>query len=234
MRQLETAATAPAPITTKLAPAAGLQAAPAAGLASYLRLGGRLLALGGWVTALALGGTAQAATTVFRSVDAQGNPVFSDTPPDQRVPSETILLDDPNTFTQPARALPGDDGRTWDWRPDDTDDEAADFAYHTLSILSPTDDETVRENAGNVTVVATIDPDLRPGHRVEVLLDGQIVASGTSTTVSLTALDRGTHALMVRIIDDAGETLLSSPTSTFHLLRYAPLLAPNRPATPRN
>ena len=189
----------------------------------------------GYLVALALGSSAQAATTVYRSVNAEGNPVFSDRPPDRRVQSETIQLENPNTFTQPAPALPGADGRTWEWRPGDADaDETTALVYRTLAIRSPANDETVRENAGNVTVVATIEPDLRPGHIVEVVLDGQVVAAGSSATVALTEIERGTHTLMVRIIDEAGQTLLGSPPSTFHLQRYAPLLAPNRPATPQN
>jgi hypothetical protein len=42
-------------------------------------------------------------------------------------------------------------------------------------------------------------------------------------------VERGTHTLEARIVDEAGTILVASDPVTFHMLRYVPQLAPNRP-----
>jgi hypothetical protein len=182
--------------------------------------------------AVLLTGTAFAATTVYRSIDAQGNVVFSDQPPGPGEAAETLEITEPATFDAPASnpAAPGADAEGWDW--DMEAGEPADqtpFVYAALAIVAPANDEGLRDNAGNVTIVAGVEPDLRPGHLLEILLDGAVVSSGAGNTATLTEVERGTHTLEARILDDQGTVLITSQPSTFHMLRYVPTLAPNRP-----
>jgi hypothetical protein len=77
----------------------------------------------------------------------------------------------------------------------------------------------VRENAGNVTIITQVDPELKTGHRIRVLLDGAPEQEGPQTSFLLTNVDRGTHAVSAEIVDDSGNVLLASSASVFHLLR---------------
>lgn len=179
---------------------------------------------------------AAAATTVYRSVDSEGRVVFSDTPPGPGESAEAIEIRDPTSFEAPSTTPSSDASPAWEWdmMAEEGAEERANFTYTAASVLSPANDESVRENSGTVTIVAGIEPELRPGHQVEVLMDGQVVAATGGSQVTLTEVDRGTHTLQVRVVDPSGAILIEGAPSTFHLLRYAPLLAPNRPKpTPR-
>jgi len=179
------------------------------------------------VAALSSNGV-QAATTVFRSVDANGNVVFSDRPPPRGQAAETIEIQDPASFRAPAPAT-ANQNSTWDWDMTGGEErEEGPFLYGALAIVAPVPDETIRENAGNVTVMAAVEPDLRPNHQLEILLNGELVVSVTGTSATLSEVERGTHTIQARIVDESGAILIASEPSTFHLQRYAPMLAPNR------
>lgn len=170
-----------------------------------------------------------AATTVYRSVDAQGNVVFSDQPPAPGQQAETVEIREPTSFQSNTPPAANDSNATWEWdmRAQDAADQA--IAYGGIVIASPANDEGVRANDGTLTVVVGVDPELQPGHLVEILLDGGLAGSANATSVALTEIERGTHTLEARIVDASGTVLATSSPVTFHMLRYAPLLAPNRP-----
>lgn len=152
---------------------------------------------------------------IFKTVDADGNVVFTDIPPREDQTGQQIVIEDPNSFAPEAAAAPTDQ---WIVEPE-ADAEEAPFAYRSLAIASPADDEAVRENAGNVTVVTNVNPNLRTGHVMRLLVDGQAAGEGRQAEFSLENVDRGTHTLTVEIVDDNGDVLIRSPSTTFHMLR---------------
>jgi hypothetical protein len=94
--------------------------------------------------------------------------------------------------------------------------------YSSLKITEPPDDGTLRDNTGSVSVSVEILPFLQveQGHRLVVTLDGQAAtAPGVSTVFQLHNVDRGTHSLQAVVLDQAGRTVESSPSVSFHLLR---------------
>ncbi len=182
--------------------------------------------------AAALAGAAadvSAASKIYRTVDEDGNVVFTDIPPKDGEQSESVAVESPNTFT-------GEPARPDQWiveQGEGAEAEADAFSYESLTINSPADDEAVRENAGNVNIVATAVPALRPGHRIRVLLDGVPEQEGHQSSFVLSNVDRGTHSVTTEIVDEAGTVLLASAPTTFHLQRVAagrPVPAPTRRA----
>ena len=103
----------------------------------------------------------------------------------------------------------------------------ADRGHVRLAITSPASEETVHNNDGDVRVEVVVLPDLAPGQRIALLLDGEVVARQTSGTFELTALDRGAHTLQAQIVDRAGTVLATSDPVTFYMWRASALL-PNR------
>lgn len=163
--------------------------------------------------------TVQADTKIYRTTDAEGNVVFTDIPPRTDEPSEAVTIETPNTFAIEEALGPKD---AWIVDPADGQaEEGAAFSYKSIAIQSPANDEAVRENAGNVTIVTIPNPDLRAGDRVRLLLDGKRMQEGAQTTFVLQNVDRGTHSAAVEIIDDQGKVLVKSKPSVFHLQRYA-------------
>lgn len=164
---------------------------------------------------------------IYRTVDEDGNVVFTDVPPrpDQR--GETVDLDSGNDFTPPQRS--NDAISLEAWRGEAGGPEAEEEAvtrYNSLQVASPEDDAAVRNNAGNVTITAAVDPELQPGHSLQLYLDGELQQSGANTTFQLSNVDRGTHEVQLRIVGAGGETLMSSPGSVFHLQRRSVILQP--------
>jgi hypothetical protein len=168
--------------------------------------------------AVILGLPVQAAE-IYRTVDAEGNVVFTDIPPredDQN--AEQIIIENPNSFVV-DEAIPNAD--EWIVEPEDGQEEEPPFSYLALEIVAPADDEPVRENAGNITVVTNIHPRLQRGHRTRLLMDGTVVQEGSQGSFDLANVDRGTHTIAVEIVDERGQVLIRSEQSTFHMLRFA-------------
>jgi hypothetical protein len=154
---------------------------------------------------------------------------FSDSPPGKGEKGEAVEVREPMSFEPPPTPSAGS-GEDWQW--DMTNNPEAEeeaFAYTGISVIAPAYDEGVRENSGTVTVVMGVDPGLRPGDVIEVLLDGQPVATAGGNQVTLSEVERGTHSLLARVVDPGGAVMIESEVSTFHMLRYMPLTAPNRP-----
>jgi len=169
---------------------------------------------------------------IYRTVDEDGNVVFTDVPPRPEQQAETVELESGNTFTAPDASAADNDAPAWTLTYGDDDDDAETVGpsrYESVQVTYPGNDETVRENAGNLTITVQLVPDLRPGHRLQLELDGQIAQTSGVPSFQLEHLDRGTHQVRVHVLDQSGGVIMSSDPSVFHLLRYSKLTAPNRP-----
>jgi uncharacterized protein DUF4124 len=145
---------------------------------------------------------------VYRSVDKNGNVVFTDQPsPD----AELIELDELQTIDAPSTG-------NFEYTPPP---EKPAPRYSAVTIISPQNDVAIRDNAGNVTVNIATQPDLRSSDELVLFMDGKEIILGKSTAKALTALDRGTHQLRAAIRDANGRILQSSPSVIFHLLRQS-------------
>ncbi len=157
------------------------------------------------------------AAEVYRYVDPERGVEYSDMP---RPGAERIVIPDPPTAPAPSPQTQA---------PLPLGNEISDppigtaRAYTTLAITDPVNDDTVRDNAGNLTVTTTLSPSLQAefGHQVQLLLDGVMVASGTATHFSLTEVARGTHTLQAIVIGADGALLSQSAVSSFHLHRMS-------------
>ncbi len=150
---------------------------------------------------------ATAETNVYRSVDADGNVVFSDEPSEG---AETIQIDEIQTVPT--------EHREFKYTPSEKKDTVSDYA--SLVILSPENDTAVRENAGNLSIKLQTEPALRAGDQIVLYMDGQEVDRGNKTAFDLVNLDRGTHSLSAEIVV-AGSPVIRSEEITFTLLRHS-------------
>ena len=95
-------------------------------------------------------------------------------------------------------------------------DSTADKTYSSVSILSPTQQQTLWNTGGSLDVQLTTDPALRPGDRVDLVLDGQRRnLDATSTQLTLAEVFRGVHTLAAVVIDTSGRELARSAPTTF-------------------
>lgn len=157
-----------------------------------------------------------AAEQVYRSVDPDGNVIFSDV---ETPGSEAIEVKEVPTVTLP---------RTPEFSYEEPQQENP--PYRKIAIVSPQNDESIRENAGNITITASTEPGIWGGHILEITLDGKVVSSGTSTSIDLENVDRGTHVTQATVKDRKGKIQGSSEPVTFHLLRVS--IQHPKPANP--
>ena len=96
--------------------------------------------------------------------------------------------------------------------------------YTGFSITSPTSDQGVRANDGNVTVHLSLQPVLQSGHTIVLNVDGEDGESTNSSSglmIELNNLSRGQHTVMATVVDEDGKVLIKTETVTFQVLRVA-------------
>ncbi len=175
-----------------------------------------------FAVALLLPGLAPAESKIYKSTDANGNVVYTDVPPakkEGKVDQEAIVLKETNTWEAPGTDKTA--SRT-PWIVEDNGDEdpPAFVPYETLAIVDPANDVALRENSGQLKVSVSLLPPLADEHQLRLLMDGKAVGQTSGTVFSIENVDRGTHSLLIEIVNEAGESLQQSPVTTFHLQRH--------------
>ncbi len=156
-------------------------------------------------------------TTVYKSKDDSGAPVFTDRGSDS---TETVIIQDPITF--PPAVFDQDDQAIDYQNMQSEQDTPEPTRYGQISIASPADQDVVRDNAGNLTVEAILPKQIASDHQARLLLDGKVVAIYQGTSFQLENIDRGTHALQLEIVErKSGKILISSQPISFTILRYS-------------
>jgi hypothetical protein len=161
---------------------------------------------------------------VYKSVDAEGNVVYTDEPTGDAKPLKLPPLSTvPAPASSPARQTSAEQEKS-----------AEAEGYQRISIVSPGPDATIRDNTGAVPVNVEVEPELNSasGHRFRYYLDGEAQGNATeSAHISFHNVDRGTHTVEVGVVDSAGEELIRSGAVQFHLHRQS-INFPRGPAAP--
>jgi len=158
-----------------------------------------------------------AAAEIYRTVDAQGNVVFTDVPP-QNDQATRVTVEPVNSYEVPAPA------RDAAGAPDAGSIEAeVDAGYYAaVEIVDPTDDEAIRANDGNMIVSVAVSPPLRADHRLVLSMDGRDLETDASGGVfTLSNLDRGSHTAIAKVVNGSGAVVTQSAPVAFHMLRVA-------------
>ncbi len=94
--------------------------------------------------------------------------------------------------------------------------------YKSFSLDSPVDGKTF-QNQRNLSVSFSINPELRPGDKIQLKVDGQPFGDPvSSSSVSVHNLNRGQHTLQGDVIDKTGRVMISS-NSVVVYIHYAAL-----------
>ncbi|ABZ74919.1 conserved hypothetical protein [Shewanella halifaxensis HAW-EB4] len=105
--------------------------------------------------------------------------------------------------------------------------EAAQPSYK-MSIASPSEQESIRSNDGNITIITNITPKIADAHQFALYMDGnQIGNKQTIGIFKLSNIDRGEHRFVVKVLDQNGKRIASTPVRTIFLHRTS-INAPTR------
>lgn len=110
---------------------------------------------------------------------------------------------------------------------------ATNAPYERVEIVSPAEQETLRNIGTMLNVQTSFVPALQPGHRYDLVLDGQRRnVNTTSASVVLPDVFRGEHTLQVVVLD-GGTEIMRSPPRTF-FVQQTSALNPNSRTNPAN
>ena len=147
---------------------------------------------------------------IYRTVDADGNVVFTDNPPDKKR-AEEVKVGPTNTMDSPPverRAASRGDAPPEPPEPPDT-------GYEAVSITAPDAGANLRLPQDNpIQVQVSLSPSLKSGHRLVILDNG--------TPLEGNAMDfpnPGEHTLVVQVRDGDGTVLIESEPVLFSVMR---------------
>ena len=150
----------------------------------------------GVLLSLSLAASAQ----VYVSKDAQGNPVYSDTPPADGSVTEKIEIGNTN-ITTPPPLIPTSQAAK-------KEQAGKDYA---VTISSPAQETSIPMGPGNFTVSASSKPQASKGQTLRLYIDGQPWgAAHSGGSWALTNIFRGAHDLTVKLVDANDRTLATS------------------------
>jgi hypothetical protein len=160
------------------------------------------------------------AAQFYKSVDEQGNIVYSDTP----TPGAEQLKPPPISTVE-GRPVQQETTATDTTTEPQADEEAAKkppTRYTKFTILQPENDATIWDNTGAVPLSLQLEPalDTENGHSIWVYVDGSAVVRKSQSLVQpLSNIDRGTHKIRAEVRDEKRKTLKRTQNITVHLKR---------------
>lgn len=150
------------------------------------------------------------AEEVYKWVDENGVVHYTDHPPSKDAKPAKL----PPLQTYKGGTTP--DLNRYDKGPKDGKGAAAEAAQ--VQVVTPSQDETFRSAERTVPIAVLVTPALREGQRLIYVVDGKPVSMPTTDTAhALTGVDRGSHSVVVTLVDEAGQELAQSRPVTFHM-----------------
>lgn len=160
---------------------------------------------------------------IYQTVDENGNIIFTDKPDpgavQKKLPQPAVITIKKNKEIKSEKKPVEGLGKI-------KVEEKKAVPYKKFTILEPLHDKAIRNNIGTIALKLQIIPELQTkfGHHIKVEFDGKMSKSKwSSSSITFTNIDRGSHTFKAYIVDKAGKRIKSSQSVTFHLLRFSRL-----------
>jgi hypothetical protein len=153
------------------------------------------------------------ADNVYRTTDANGNAVFTDTPPSDGRDSEQVDIPHINTTPAPQRVfMPVSNTGS--------EEEQRKPPAYAVAISTPLNDTTIPLGPGNFSVSVAVSAELGVNDSLQLFIDNKPQGEPQRTTTwALTNVFPGQHNLTVAVVDDSGERLATSAAVRVFVLR---------------
>lgn len=160
------------------------------------------------MSSLALSTQAHAQDKIYKSVDENGNVIFSDQPP---TPDAKPMLLQESNIIKTVKAQPAPVGSAGE-----TSNQPLE-----IGILSPQPEETFWGTGNDLPVLLEVKPDMRPGMQVNLYIDDEKIATVASEQTTLQQIDRGTHTFRAELVSNNDEIIATTETRTFFMKQYS-------------
>lgn len=153
---------------------------------------------------------------IYQQTDANGNIIFSDEPQSENAQPLNITdtaVNAVSTTEKKSAAVPVDQNKN------------ADISFYGMfTIVSPRNEETF-QNPVSIPVQISLDPRLKEGDRIQIYVDGKAWhAAVVSTQFSLNEIERGSHQIQAKIIDQSDNAKQESNIVTIYVQRTTILI----------
>jgi hypothetical protein len=144
------------------------------------------------------------ADAIYRTTDAQGNVVFTDTPPANGAPADRVEIQPVNTAEPPQNLTRP--------APADASNVESKVGAYTVTITEPANETSFPMGPGNFSVSIKVNPALNKDESLQLFMDDAPWGDPQrDSTWDLTNVFRGQHDLTVGVIDKSGKALAISP-----------------------
>lgn len=181
--------------------------------------------------------TAVTAASIYKSVDKDGNVIFTDRPLEgaENLSGEATEANSPNAAGSASANAERNDGNekrdSVAVAPEPKNPPKSDYKeaasteaflpVTVVEILTPIHNATIQDPLGNIWVELQSYPTplKKSGLTAELWMNDELVTSGQRPMLSLPKPERGTHVLQVKLIDSKGQLFLESKKVHIHV-RY--------------
>lgn len=89
-----------------------------------------------------------------------------------------------------------------------------------ISFISPQEQQTIRNNIGEITVIANLSDPIKATDKIRLLVDHVIKKEHHSPEFNLRSIELGEHTLQLQLISQSGKILASSQLITIYMHRF--------------
>jgi len=148
---------------------------------------------------------------IYKTIDKNGNVVYTDQPSKTGTAHETVKLNQTNTAPPPPEVI----------RPaPKPDQDSDDTTSYTVKISSPAHETTIPNGPGNFPVVVSLEPALAEGENLQLYLDGAPRGEPQRALVwQLTNVFRGAHDITVSVINADNSPIATSQPIRVYVFR---------------
>jgi hypothetical protein len=160
------------------------------------------------------------AAAVYKTVDKQGNIIYTDTPPAATAVNK-VTLPPINPVSSPTDPAPAAALSPVPPESSDADPVTAFTGYSFIALASPVDGTLVHFDESNLLAQLVLTPGLEADHLVQFYVDGSAYGSAIpSLSLSISGLERGSHRISARVLSSRGAVLAIAAPVTVHVQRH--------------
>ncbi len=145
---------------------------------------------------------------IYKTIDKNGNVVYTDQAPKSGTAHETVTLKQTNTAPPPPEVV----------RPaPEADLESESTTNYTVEISAPENEATIPNGPGNFPLVVSLEPTLSEGESLQLYVDGVATGEPQRALVwQLANVFRGAHDLTVSVLNaDNSPVATSTPVKVY-------------------
>lgn len=143
---------------------------------------------------------------IYKTMDENGNVIYTDMK-SRGVESKEVELKPITPIEKP---------RSTNFVPNSQRSKSPDESeyYSNFEITKPANEATVR-NKQHFSVQVMVQPKLQAGHKVRLLLDGEVVETKRGTVFTLENVERGAHTITAELLNDRKNVIKSSSNTVY-------------------